>query len=172
MEERASQASRWGDDILAGLQSGILAGTIMMAWIMLACWVQGQSAWTIPNLLAATFHGGRTYRPDFVWRTWSGLGLHFLFSGALGICFALLRPRWRHLWATALFGAVYGLLLYAVAAPRFWERVNSPLGLYSRQGFVMAGYGLFGLVLGTTDWFSPRSQALGADRAVDPAFHS
>lgn len=154
----------------AGLQAGILAGAVMLGWMAAASWAQGQSPWTIPNLLAATFHGGRAYRPDFHWRTWSGLGLHFFCSGGLGVVFSLIRPAVRHPWITALVGLLFSLVLYAVVAPRFWEQVNGPLGAYSRQGFVLAGYSLFGALLASVDGFAAGDlQGLGGEERDGPA---
>lgn len=142
--------------VSAGLQAGMLGGLVMLAWIMTGAWVQGQSFWTIPNLLAYSFYGNRMYRPDFVWRTWSGLGFHFLFAGVLGIVFALIVPRATRPVVAGLLGVVFSLFLYAVAGVWLWERINPPMQLYARQPFVLAGYLLFGLLLGAVPLFNVR----------------
>ena len=162
MEERLSI----GDlttRVSAGLQAGILAGLAMLAWIMTGAWVQGQSFWTIPNLLAYTFHGNRMYRPDFVWRTWSGLGFHFLLAGLLGMLFALLVPRGTRAAAAAMLGVLFSLALYALAGIWLWDRINPPMHHYARQPFVLAGYCVFGVLLGSLPLF--REQA---ERSVQP----
>lgn len=148
----------------AGLQAGILAGTVMLGWIVAASWAHGQSAWTIPNLLAATFYGGRAYRPDFHWRTWSGLGLHFVCAGTLGVVFSIIRPVMRHAWITALLGLVFALGVYAFVAPWVLDQLNGPLLVYSRQGFMLTGYCLFGVLLATVHGFRKReSERLGGE---------
>ena len=131
----------------------------MLAWIMTGAWVQGQSFWTIPNLLAYTFHGNRMYRPDFVWRTWSGLSFHFVFAGVLGVVFALLLPARTRLAVASLLGVLYSLLLYAVAGVWVWERLNPPMQVYARQPFVLAGYVLFGALLGSVAVFTAEEPA-------------
>jgi hypothetical protein len=149
MEENSTTAR-----VSAGLQAGILGGLAMLAWIMTGAWVQGQSFWTIPNLLAFSFYGNRMYRPDFIWRTWSGLGFHFLFAGVLGMIFALVVPRATRPVVAGLLGVVYSLALYAVAGVWLWERINPPMQLYARQPFVLAGYMLFGVLLGSVPLFN------------------
>jgi hypothetical protein len=140
--------------VSAGLQAGTLAGLAMLAWIMTGAWVQGQSFWTIPNLLAYTFHGARMYRPDFVSRTWSGLAFHFLFAAILGVVFALVLPRALHSGSAAIFGAIFSLALYAVAGVWLWDQINPPMNVYARQPFVLAGYVLYGVLLGSVPLFS------------------
>jgi hypothetical protein len=51
-------------------------------------------------------------------------------------------------------GILYSLALYVAAAIWFWDRFNPPLALYSRQRFVVIGYILFGIGLGTLPLFS------------------
>lgn len=140
--------------VSAGLEAGTLAGLGMLAWIMTSAWVQNQSFWTIPNLLAYTFHGARMYRPDFVWRTWSGLAFHILFAAALGILFALVLPRTLRPGGAAIFGVMYSLALYAVAGVWFWDRINAPMHVYARQPFMLAGYMLYGVLLGSVPLFA------------------
>lgn len=125
----------------------------MLAWIMTGAWVHGQSFWTIPNLLAYAFHGSRMYRPDFVWRTWSGLAFHFLFAALLGVAFAMLLPRAYRAPSAAIFGAMYALALYAIAGVWLWDRINAPMQVYARQPFVLAGYMLYGVLLGSVPLF-------------------
>ena len=165
MEEQRS-AGNWSGRVSAGLQAGMLAGMLMLAWIMTGAWVQGQSFWTIPNLLAYTFYGNRMYRPDFVWRTWSGFGFHFFFAGVLGTLFAFLIPRAYRVGSTAIFGALYSLVLYSLAGVWLWDRINPPMGLYARQPFVLLGYVLFGVMLGTVALFDRASHP---SPAVPPA---
>jgi hypothetical protein len=154
MEESAANGGL-AQRVSAGLQAGTLAGLGMLAWIMTGAWVQGQSFWTIPNLLAYAFHGARMYRPEFVWRTWSGLAFHCLFAALLGIAFALLLPRGYRAASAAVFGVIYALALYALAGVWLWDRINAPMQVYARQPFVLAGYVLYGVLLGSVPVFDP-----------------
>ena len=140
--------SSWGLRALSGLEVGILASGVMLVWVGLGCWLQGQSFWTIPNLLSATFYGGRMLRPDFVWRTCAGLALHFSIGGMVGALYGVVRPSTWPAFTTAFMGILYGVLLYSLSTLWFWKRVNGMMAVYSTQTFVLVGYVLFGMALG------------------------
>jgi hypothetical protein len=144
---RVSKAS-WGLRALSGLEVGVLASGIMLLWIAFGCWVQGQSFWTIPNLLAATFYGGRMLRPDFVLRTCAGLALHFAIGGMVGALYGVLRPSSWPTFTTSFMGILYGVLLYSLGTLWFWKRVNGMMAVYSTQTFILIGYVVFGVALG------------------------
>jgi uncharacterized membrane protein YagU involved in acid resistance len=132
--------------------------------------VQGLPFWTIPNLLAYAFYGSRMYRPDFVTRTWSGLAFHFFFAVVLGVLFALILPKGYRLASAAVLGAMYSLALYAIAGVWLWERINAPMNVYARQPFVLAGYVLYGVLLGSVPLFtSPASSPPPLGSPAEPS---
>ena len=138
----------WSLRALSGLEAGILASAIMLVWVGLGCWIQGQSFWTVPNLLSATFYGGRMLRPDFVWRTCAGLALHFAIGGLVGTLYGVLRPTSWPAFTTSFMGILYGVILYSLGTLWFWKRVNGMMAVYSTQTFILVGYVLFGVALG------------------------
>ena len=144
----APSSPSWSLRALAGLEAGILASAIMLVWVGLGCWIQGQSFWTVPNLLSATFYGGRMLRPDFVWRTCAGLALHFAMGGLVGTLYGVLRPTSWPAFTTSFMGILYGVTLYSLGTLWFWKRVNGMMAVYSTQTFILAGYVLFGVALG------------------------
>ncbi len=143
-----TSSASWSLRALSGLEVGILASAIMLLWVTLGCWLQGQSFWTIPNLLAATFYGGRMLRPDFVMRTFAGLALHFAIGGMVGALYGVLRPSSWPAFTTSFMGMLYGVVLYSLGTLWFWKRVNGMMAVYSTQTFILVGYVLFGLALG------------------------
>ena len=152
MEDTGQSHLLW--KAMAGLEAGIAGSLIMIAWDMLGCWVQGESLWTIPNLLAATFFGGRMYRPDLVLRTFCGLALHFSLGGLLGALYGLIRPRSLGGLSTAFLGMVSSLALYSLAAHWLWPRLNPMMAIvYSSQSFVIIGYVLYGVAQGLIPGF-------------------
>ena len=144
----APSSPSWSLRALSGLEVGILASAIMLVWVGLGCWIQGQSFWTVPNLLAATFYGGRMLRPDFVWRTCAGLAMHFAIGGLVGTLYGVLRPISWPAFTTSFMGILYGVTLYSLGTLWFWKRVNGMMAVYSTQTFILVGYVLFGVALG------------------------
>lgn len=138
----------WSLRALSGLEVGILGSAVLLLWVAFGCWLQGQSFWTIPNLLAATFYGGRMLRPDFVWRTFAGLALHFSIGGMVGALYGVLRPSSWPTFTTSFMGMLYGVVLYSLGTLWFWKRVNGMMAVYSTQTFILVGYLLFGVMLG------------------------
>jgi hypothetical protein len=131
------------------LEAGVVAGAAALVFCAFACWVQGDSPFTVINLLASTFYGARMLRQDFVWwRSFSGLSLHFCLAGCAGAVFSFLRrPAWGFA-TTAVIGTVYSAFLYIAANAWLWRKWNPGWAAYSGQGFILAGYVLFGLLLG------------------------
>src|SRR5712671_4965716 len=72
---------------VAGVESGILGGALMLVWLGLLSFLQGRSVWSIPNLLASTFYGEAALRRGFRWTTLSGVALHLIVSVVAGLLF-------------------------------------------------------------------------------------
>src|ERR1043166_2880990 len=74
---------------MAGVEAGVLGGLFMMAWQALLSLGQGQSVWSIPNLLASAVYGEAAMRRGFRWTTLSGVALHVIVCAAAGLLFGL-----------------------------------------------------------------------------------
>src|SRR5947208_17003817 len=86
----ASDHSRAGSSLLravAGLESGVIGGVFMLAWLAMLSALQGRSVWSVPNLLASTFYGEAALRRGFRWTTLSGVALELVVSVAAGLLF-------------------------------------------------------------------------------------
>src|SRR5437868_15235127 len=107
---------------VAGVESGILGGALMLVWLGLLSFLQGRSVWSIPNLLASTFYGEEALRRGFRWTTLSGLALHLIVSAAAGLLFGLavsrITSRGRRVM---LLGIAAGVVWYFVSLGVFWR---------------------------------------------------
>ena len=103
--------SGWGDAAVDGLLSGVAAGLLMLIFLLLAGWTNGQSwDWVL-----------RQFDPGAAPTPLTGVVTHVAVSGVYGILFASAwRPLARRLgrrptWMAWLAGLAYGLLLWLLA---------------------------------------------------------
>src|SRR5213079_3470681 len=78
---------------LAGLQAGMMAVLVMLAWLGVSNTWQGRTFWTAPNQMATLLHGGAAIVPGFGRYTASGIALYVVFYCLLGAAFAIVAPR-------------------------------------------------------------------------------
>jgi len=142
--------SSWGDTAVDGLMSGVAAGLLMAAFL-LAAGLAGAQSW---DSVLRQFDPGLTPAPL------TGAVTHLAVSGVYGILFASLWRLVSHVWGglpTWLAGAVFGLLLWLLAASVTAARANS--GGAFLQGIppveLAAAHALYGLTLG---WLMSRVQ--------------
>src|SRR5689334_22099857 len=108
---------------LAGLQTGIVAAIVMLAWLGLAASWYRKSFWTPANLMASTFYGESALRNRFTWHTFSGLALFFLIYGSLGVLFALAvreRPQGLRITCAGILLSI-GFFYVIYAVWRHWN---------------------------------------------------
>ena len=142
--------SGWGDAAVDGLLSGVGAGLLMAALLLAAGWIGGRGWQTVLQ----------QFDPGASPSALTGAVTHLAVSGVYGILFATLwrslSKVWRRLPAW-LAGAVYGLLLWLLAATVTAARAN--LGGSWLQGIppaqLAAAHITYGLSLG---WLMSRLQ--------------
>ena len=61
---------------LTGVQTGVVAGIVMLAYIMLDASIRGSSVWSVPNLFASNFYGRAALGGAFRRTTVAGLAWH------------------------------------------------------------------------------------------------
>jgi hypothetical protein len=136
------------DALLAGLQSGMFGALMMLGWLALASVYYRRSLWTIPNLLASTFHGEAALRPDFAQTTFSGIALHLLIYATLGALFGILvRDRTTRL-RSALLGVIWAMGWYYLSFGALWKSVNPLVPLYVPDRPMLVGHLIYGGLLG------------------------
>src|SRR3954453_10729597 len=106
---------------MAGLQSGVLGGIFMLAWLALLSVLQGRSVWSIPNLLASTFYGEAALRRGFRWTTLSGVALHLIVSVAAGLLFGSAVSGIAERGRVMTLGFAAGVAWYFLSEGIFWK---------------------------------------------------
>ena len=135
--------------LLAGLESGVIGGLAMLAWLALVSLWYGRSVWSISNLLATTFYGNSAFRRGFRWATLSGLGLHVVVNGLLGIAFGFAVSGVASRLHVRVLGLLFGIAWYYLWFGFLWKHVNPLVPLYSpERGMIIAHFAL-GAFLGS-----------------------
>src|ERR1700674_3163072 len=109
---------------VAGVESGILGGALMLVWLGLLSFLQGRSIWSIPNLLASTFYGEAALRRGFRWTTLSGIALHLIMAAMAGLVFGLAVGGIASRSRVMLLGLAAGMTWYFLGLDVFWKHVN------------------------------------------------
>jgi hypothetical protein len=103
---------------LAGLQAGMMAVIVMLAWLGVSALWQGHTFWTTPNQMATLFHGGAAIRAGIGPFTPSGIALYVVSYSLLGAVFAMIAPR-----SLTGLGMMLAGVLVAVGWYCLWFRV-------------------------------------------------
>src|SRR5258708_3963216 len=119
-----NHGSAKGLQAVAGVESGILGGALMLIWLGVVSFLQGRSAWSIPNLLASTFYGEAALRRGFRWTTLSGVALRLVMTAIVGLVFGLAVGGVASRSRVMLLGLAAGMTLYFLGLDVFWKHVN------------------------------------------------
>lgn len=133
--------------LLAGLESGMLGATVMIAWFALDSLMERQYWWAMLNLWGAGVYHNRVFSMGFGIATLAGGATHFFLHGLGGALWALVAARisgyWTHLLASFLGAAVwYWLLMFA-----FWPSVAPVVSRITPYPATALAYFLFGAAL-------------------------
>ena len=143
--------------LLAGLETGVLAGSAVLLYWILATTLSGEGPWAILNLIGSTFFPARALSAGFSHASVSGAALHVLLSGVVGVVASLLlilyvaRPV-RSLWVGMLIGVIW----YLAAFLWIWPLLSSAVVTYAPRPTMLVGHVLFGLGLGLYPFFVRR----------------
>lgn len=134
--------------LLAGLHTGILGGAAMLVLLSIVAMWNGRSFWSTANILAATFYGEEALYRGFRWSTLTGMALHFVVCGLLGMAFGLAASGMLHDIRVRLLGLLFALAWYWIWFGYLWSRVNPLVPLYMPPGSTVAAHLLLGVMLG------------------------
>jgi hypothetical protein len=136
------------------LVPGLAAGVVFLAFEMLAGAVS-TSAWQFPEAIAQTIGIGTPTTALQPASLVAGIGIHFVFSVALGVVFVTIAHRLRLSGTRLLIGAI--IFMYAESAISIWAVLHTffPTTLPVLLGAVpfwasLLGRTAFGLTLGWT----------------------
>jgi len=132
---------------LAGLQTGLLAVIVMLAWLGASAMWNGRTFWTAPNQMASIFHGNDAISGRFSSTTPSGIAVYVIAYTLLGAIFAVLVPRRLTVFGDMLFG-----VLIAIGWYWLWFRALGPtvmplVWMLHSERSVTFGHVIYGVLL-------------------------
>ena len=153
--ERFSVARLWL--LLAGLETGVLAGAAVLLYWILATTFRGEGPWAILNLLGSTFFPARALSAGFSQASVSGAALHVLLSGVVGVVASLVLVLYvakpvRSLWVGMLIGVAW----YLAAFRWLWPLLSNAVVIHQPFPTMLVGHVLFGVGLGLYPFFVRR----------------
>lgn len=135
--------------LLAGLETGVVAGAAVLLYWILATTFRGEGPWAILNLFGSTFFPGRALSIGFSQASVSGAALHVLLSGVVGVVASLVlslcvaRPV-----RSLLVGTLIGMIWYQAAFQWLWPLLSRAVVIHQPFPTMLVGHVLFGLGLG------------------------
>jgi hypothetical protein len=151
--------------LLAGLETGVIAALILLAWLGLSAKFFRRSFWTSPNIMASTFYGEAALRNHFSFATFSGLALYLLIYGTVGALFGLAMREMRASLRIACIGILVAIWWYYLSFGVLWKRWNPLMLLYTHDRPMFVAHVLYGAFLGRYPGSLRRLRLrLGADR--------
>ena len=147
-QPKADVKSLWR--ALAGVETGVVAGAVMLAYLMLDAMLRGVGVWSAVNLFASNFYGTAALGSTFRSTTVAGLAWHFSLSGVLGL--AISPALWlfaQRPTRCALLGLVLAVSWYYGVVRLLWPQWNPLAGRYQPFPGLLFGHLIFGLAMGS-----------------------
>jgi len=144
----------------SGLEAGIIGGLAMLSVLISFSLLRGRVWWESPNLLGSTFYGLRAFRTGVGMATLSGLALHLVITGTVGVVFGLICGAMAGRSRLFLVGLTAGVGWYYLANALLWSKINPWVPLYTFPPAALLSHGVFGACLGwmgQKHWFSPEN---------------
>lgn len=156
---------------LAGLEAGIVAGSVMLVYLMLDAVLRGWGPWSVVNLFASNSYGSAALGSAFRRTSIVGLAWYFFTSGLLGLAISLvLKPFLRRPTRCALVGAVTAVGWYYWGARMLWPLWNPLAGRYQPFPALLIGYLIFGIAMGSYPRFLAQlEEGTRREPAAEPA---
>lgn len=151
--------------ILAGLESGVIGGILVLIWLSFMARMQGDYWWAKWNVAGALFYGDRVYSMGWGRASLAGAAWLLLVYALIGVVFSLLA-RVRGYGFNLLLAWTIALLWHQSAELLLWHRVNPGAPRYFAAGVMLPAHLMFGAVLLR---FTPRFRRISA-LLGDPAW--
>jgi hypothetical protein len=164
-------ASGTGREILrAGAAAGALGGVAMMAFMMAAAALDGDTALAPLRAVGTTFREAEALDGGAGTIAW-GVAVFLLFGAALGVAFAAAVPRSMDLPSGMVLGAGVGLLAMAFLVRLVVPRVAPVLAasMPRHGGAWVIAHAVFGAVAGIAPWLRRRIGGELRRRAAAPS---
>jgi hypothetical protein len=167
---RDARANGTGREILrAGAAAGALGGVAMMAFMMAASALDGDSALSPLRAVGTTFRGREALDGGAGTIAW-GVAVFVLFGAALGVAFAAAVPRDMRVPSGMVLGAGMGLLAMAFLVRLVIPHVAPALAasMPRHGGAWVIAHAVFGAVTGIAPWLRRRIGGEVRRRAAAP----
>lgn len=179
---REHQAAETLRVYLAGLQAGMAAALVMLAWLGLSAVWRQSSFWTAENLWASTFYGTSAIRSGFSTSTLSGIALYLLVYSTLGGLFAaVVRAKLPRL-TLLLIGVAVAAGWYYLSFHVIWHTINPLVSLLHAERPTLLGHVIYGAALAGFPRYLPVAAlaptvetpavAIAAEPEPEPAPHT
>ena len=130
--------------LLAGIETGVLGGSLMAAWMFAHSWWIGERLLAPANIWATSLYGGSVmrYGPS---RPLAGFAVQLAMACLVAVAYALAAGGWKRFYLAFLSGLAAGASWYFLLV--YWNRW---IAVYSPQPETFISYLLFGIVLSRT----------------------
>ncbi len=145
-------------NFIVGIEVGVIAALVTLAWFTLVSPIIGDPWWLIPNLFASKFYTDNQLRAGAGVVTLVGGAVHMILSGVVGAINGVFTTGGR------LFGLGIAITWYALCYFFFWKKWAPLLPVYASQTILMTGWFLFGSTLGWHPWFVAQATGSTTDR--------
>ena len=150
-------------DVIVGVEVGVIAALVTLAWFALISPVIGNPWWLIPNLFASHFYTEQQVRAGAGVVTLVGSAVHVILSGIVGVINGVFTPGGR------LFGLGVAIVWYVLCYFFLWKKWAPLVLVYGSQPVLMTGWFLFGSTLGWHSWFVEQASATAKEPPPHPA---
>lgn len=134
---------------LAGLQTGMVAGLAVLVFHMLDGVMRGDGMWSFPNLISSAFFPSRALSVSLRWQTLSGIALHFLIAGLLGVVFSVFLARYLYRpFRCRITALLLALVWYYGACRYLWPAINPAVVVFQPFPGMVLGHVLYGVCMG------------------------
>ena len=148
-------------DVIVGVEVGVIASLVTLAWFALISPIIGNPWWLIPNLFASHFYTEQQIRAGAGVVTIVGSAFHVILSGLVGVVNGIFTPGGR------LFGLGVAIVWYLLCYFFLWKKWAPLVLVYGSQPVLMTGWFLFGSTLGWHSWFVEQA----SDTVKEPPPH-
>jgi hypothetical protein len=131
---------------LAGLETGLAAGIVSIATLLLHSVMRGELWWAKLNVAGGLFFGGAVYSMGFGRATLSGLAVLLLLYTLAGVVYGSFAPG-RGWLRNLLTGVAFALLLNFLAGRFLWRRFDSFGPVYYPPLATLPAHLIFGILL-------------------------
>jgi hypothetical protein len=129
--------------LLAGIETGVLGGVLMVLWFGANSTFAGQRWWAMLNLYGGSVYGDRTFQTGFGLATAAGFATQVLLQVVGAVAIAFLLVRLRKYWAVTLAASALGTCWYFLCQWSIWGMLYDRVPQLTPQPATLIAHLLF-----------------------------